>query len=28
VILGVVIHALWLIMFTRAAQPDNPAFAS
>ncbi|MEO8393770.1 MAG: permease prefix domain 1-containing protein [Chloroflexota bacterium] len=27
-ILGVIMHALWMLMFTRAAQPDQPAFAA
>jgi hypothetical protein len=27
-ILGVIMHALWMLMFTRAAQPNNPAFAA
>ena len=27
-ILGVIMHALWMLMFTRAAQPNHPAFAA
>ena len=27
-VLGIVMHALWLLMFTRAAQPTRPAFAA
>jgi hypothetical protein len=27
-VLGIVMHALWLLMFTRAAQPNQAAFAA